>query len=145
VGDGDRDIRDVAHLAGQIAGHEVDRVGQVLPGAGDPFHIGLAAELAVGSDFARHPRHFAGERIQLIHHGDDVVLELEDFTLDVDPYTLLFRSVGDGDRDIRDVAHLAGQIPGHEVDGVGQVLPGAGDAAHVGLPAELAVGADFAR
>ncbi len=30
-----------------------------------------------------------------------------------------------------DVAHLAGQVGGHGVHGVGQVLPGAGDALHV--------------
>ena len=43
-------------------GHEVDVVGEVLPGAGDARHLRLAAELAFGADLARHPRHFAGER-----------------------------------------------------------------------------------
>ena len=33
----------------------------------------------------------------------------------------------------------------HRVDAVGQVLPGAGHAAHVGLPAEPPLGADLAR
>ena len=38
------------------------RVGQVLPGAGDALHVGLAAELAFGAHLAGHARHFGGER-----------------------------------------------------------------------------------
>src|ERR1700687_1100034 len=37
----------------------------------------------------------------------------------------------------RDVPHLRRQVAGHRVHGVGQVLPRTGDAAHVGLAAEL--------
>ena len=40
---------------------EVDAVGQILPGAGDAGHVGLAAELALGADLARDARHLAGE------------------------------------------------------------------------------------
>ena len=36
--DGGRHLRDVTHLVGQVAAHGVDRVGQVLPGAGDARH-----------------------------------------------------------------------------------------------------------
>ena len=39
--------------AGQVAGHLVDVVGEVLPGAGDAGHLRLAAELALGADLAR--------------------------------------------------------------------------------------------
>ena len=63
VGDGGHDLGDAAHLAGQVAGHEVHGVGQVLPGAGDALHLGLAAELAFGAHFAGHAGHFRGERI----------------------------------------------------------------------------------
>ena len=51
--------RDVADLVGQVAGHGVDALRQILPGAGDALHFRLAAELAFGSHFARHARHFA--------------------------------------------------------------------------------------
>jgi hypothetical protein len=47
--------------------------------------------------------------------------------------------------DLRDVAQLHGQVRRQLVDVVGEVLPRAGDAAHVGLAAELAFGADFLR
>ena len=59
---GGRHFGDVAHLAGQVAGHRVDAVGQVLPGAGDAAHQRLTAELAFGADFARHARHFRRRR-----------------------------------------------------------------------------------
>ncbi len=74
-----------------------------------------------------------------------VVLQLEDLALDVDGDLLRQVAGRDGLRHVGDVAHLRGQVAGHRVDGVGQVLPGAGDALHLGLPAELALGADLAR
>src|ERR1700679_2585276 len=42
----------------------------------------------------------------------------------------LFRQVARGDRgrDLGDIAHLRGEVRRHEVDAVGQILPGAGDA-----------------
>ncbi len=36
------------------------------------------------------------------------------------------------------------RLRGHQVHVVGEVLPGAGDAGHLGLPAQLALGADLA-
>ena len=144
VGHGRGHVGDVAHLAGQVAGHEVHAVGQVLPRAGHAFHVGLAAELAFGADFAGHAGHFRGERAELIHHRVDGVLQLENFALHVDRDLLRQVAVGHGRGHVGDVAHLAGQVAGHEVHAVGQVLPRAGDALHVGLAAELAFGADFA-
>src|SRR5207237_10030276 len=81
----------------------------------------------------------------LVHHGVDGVFQLEDLALDVDRDLLREVAGGDGRGHLGDVAHLAGQVPGHEVHAVGQVLPGAGDALDVGLPSELALGADLAR
>src|SRR6476469_7484473 len=48
-----------ANLLGEVAGHRVDVVGEVLPRAGDARHLRLAAELALGANLARHARHFA--------------------------------------------------------------------------------------
>ncbi len=58
VGDRGRHLRDVADLRRQVAGHRIDAVGQIFPRAGDAAHIGLAAQLAFGTHFARHARHF---------------------------------------------------------------------------------------
>ena len=144
VGDGGRDVGDVAHLGGQVAGHEIDAVGQVFPGAGDALDVGLAAELSLGADLAGHAGDFGGERAELVDHRIDGVLELEDLALDVDGDLLGEVAVGDGLGDVGDVAHLGGQVAGHEVDAVGQVFPGAGDVLDVGLAAELSLGADLA-
>ena len=143
-GHGGGHISDVADLAGQIAGHEVDAVGQVFPGAGHATHVGLAAQLAFRAHLAGHARHFGGERPELIHHRVDGVLELEDFAFDVHRDLLGQVAGGDGGGDVSDVADLTGQVAGHEVDAVGQVFPGAGHAAHVGLAAQLAFRADLA-
>src|SRR6185437_6996068 len=70
---------DVSNLSGQIAGHCIDRVGKVFPGSCNSRHIGLAAESAFRADFARHPRYFAREGIQLVHHGVDGVLQQKNF------------------------------------------------------------------
>ena len=109
-----------------------------------PFDVGLAAELAFGAHFAGHAGHFRGERAQLIDHRVDRVLELQNFALHVDRDLLRQVAVGHGRRHVGDVADLARQVAGHEVHAVGEVLPRAGDAFHVGLPAELAFGAHLA-
>src|SRR3712207_8133318 len=54
----------------QVAGHEVDRVGQVLPGTGHARHVRLAAEPPLGAHLPRHARHFAGEPVELVDHRD---------------------------------------------------------------------------
>src|SRR5206468_1037442 len=125
--------------------HRIDALGQVLPGAGDAEHVGLAAEPAFGTDLARDARHFAGKGVELVDHGVERFLQLKDFARDVHSDLLGEVAAGDGGGDVGDVAHLPGEVAGHRVDGVGQVFPGAGDAGHDRLAAELAVGADFAR
>src|SRR5207245_5289658 len=79
-GDGGGDVSDVADLAGQVAGHEVDAVGQVFPGAGHAADVGLAAQLAFRADLAGHTRHFRGEGAELVHHRIDHVLDLQNLT-----------------------------------------------------------------
>ena len=130
---------------GQIAGQQIDVVGEVLPGAGDAGHDRLAAELAVGADLARDARHFRGERAQLIDHRVDGFLELQDLAAHVDGDLLRQVAVRHRDRHVGDVAHLRGQVRRHRVDALGQVLPDAGHLRHLRLAAELAFGADLAR
>ena len=146
IAPGDRGghLGDVADLAGQVVGHQVHVVGQVLPGAGDAGHLRLAAELAFGADLARDAGHFGGEGVELVDHRVDGVLELEDLALHVDRDLLRQIARGDGGGHFGDVADLAGQIVGHQVDVVGEVLPGAGDTLDPRLAAELALGADLA-
>src|SRR5206468_3556651 len=123
LGDRGRHFGDVADLAGQIAGHEVHAVGKIGPGPGDAFDLRLTAELAFGSHFARHARHFRGEAVELIDHGVDGILELEDLTFHVDRDLLGKVALRHGGGDVCDVADLAGQILGHQIDVVGQILP----------------------
>ena len=143
-GHGLGDVGDVADLSGQVAGHEVHAVGEVLPGAGDALDVGLSAQLAFGADLAGHAGDFRREGAELIDHRVDDVLDLEDLSPDVDGDLLRQVALGDGGGDLGDVAHLDGQVAGHGVHAVGEVFPGTGDVLDVGLPAELALGADLA-
>src|SRR5205807_119812 len=115
-------------------------VGQVLPCPRYALDLCLAAELAFRTHFARDSCHLVGEGAQLIDHRVDRVLQLEDLTLDVHGDLLRQVAFRDRGRHLRDVAYLAGQVPGHEVHAVGQVLPRTGDAFNFGLTAELAFG-----
>ena len=135
---------DVSDLTGKVSGHRVDGVGEIFPGSGDTGHVGLSAQAAFGADFAGHARHFSGERVELIDHRVDGFFEQQNFAADVDRDFLGQVAAGDGRRDFGDVSHLAGEVAGHGVDGVGEIFPRAADAGHLRLAAEFAVGADFA-
>ena len=126
-------------------GHHVDVVGEVLPRAGHALDLRLAAELPFRADLARHARDFGRERVELIDHRVDGVLQLEDLALDVDGDLLRQVAVRDGRRHLGDVAHLVGEVRRHHVDVVGQVLPRAGDSLDLRLTAEASFGADLAR
>src|SRR5437762_2744922 len=136
--------RDVAELAGYVAGHQTHAVRQIFPGAGDARHGGLAAELAFGADFAGDAGDFGGETPQLIDHRVDGILELQDFAADIDGDFLGEVAIGDGDGHVGDVADLRGQIAGHNIDALGEILPDAAHIANLRLAAELAFGADLA-
>ena len=112
---------------------------------GDARHDRLPAELAVGADFARDARHFRGKAAELVDHRVDRFLELQDLAADVDRDLLGEIAVGHGDGDVGDVANLRRQVAGHLVDRLGELLPDTGDASHLRLTAQLALGAHFAR
>src|SRR5206468_161630 len=114
-----------ADLVGEVGRHEVDVVGQVFPGAADPLYFGLAAELAFGAHLAGHAGDLVGERGELVDHDVDGVLQFEDLALDVDGDLLAEVALGHGRGDLGDIADLAGQVGGHVVHRVGEVLPGA--------------------
>src|SRR5207253_7256416 len=130
-----RDLSYVADLARQVAGHDVDVVGEVLPDAAHADNLGLTPQPAFGADLAGHARHLVGERVELVDHCVDRLLELEDLAPDVDGD--LFREVTLLDRggDLSDVADLARQVAGHEVHVVGEVLPDTADPLDLALAA----------
>src|SRR5207247_2615223 len=115
-GDGGGHGGDVTDLCREVAGHGVDAVGQVLPGAGDALDFGLAAELAFGADFAGHAGDFLCKGTELLLHGVDGVFELQNFTANVHGDFLGEIAIGHRDGDVGDVADLRGQVCGHGVD-----------------------------
>ena len=138
------DRRDVTDLAGQITGHQVHAVGEILPGTGHARHIGLTTEAPFGTHLARHPGHLAGEAVELVHHGVDGFLELQHLAAYIGGDLLGEVTVGHGGGHLGDVSNLAGEVAGHGVHGIGQVFPGSRHARYLGLHTELALGAHLA-
>ena len=95
LGDRGGHLGDIADLAGQVAGHGVDAVGEVFPSAGNTPHNGLAAQLAFGADLTRDARHLAREGVELIHHRVDGFFQLEHFAAHIHANLLGQVAVGD--------------------------------------------------
>src|SRR5262249_27323775 len=113
AGDGGGDLGDVADLRREVGRHRADVVGVPLPDAAHAFCLGLAAELAVGADLAGHARYFRREGVELIDHGIERVLELEDLAADVNGDLLGQVAAGDGRGDFGNVADLVRQVRRH--------------------------------
>ena len=145
LGHGRRHLGDRAHLRGQVRRQQVHVAGQVLPCARRARHVGLAAEPAFHAHLARDGGHLIGERGQGIGHVVDRFGERRHFALRVHGQFLVQLAVGHRRHHLDDAAHLFRQVGGHEIHGVGQILPRSGHPRHRRLPAELAFGAHFAR
>src|SRR5207245_1846572 len=107
VRNGGGDLRNVAHLAGQVRRHEVDVVRQVLPRSCDPLHLCLAAHQALGADLPCHAGDFRGEAGELVDHRVDGVLEFQYLAADVDRDLLRQVAIRNGGGHLRNVADLA--------------------------------------
>ncbi len=111
-----------------------------------PLHVGLTAELAFGAR-PRGPRASLPTRTTV---SWSTIVLMVFFSSRISPLasTVIFSR---GRRCATAVVTSAMlrtwpvRLPAMEVDVVGQVLPRAGDTAHLGLAAELAFGADLAR
>src|SRR6202000_2619152 len=113
-----------AHLVREVVGHHVHVVGQVLPGTGDARHQRLTTQLTFGTDLASQTRYLGSESVQLVNHRVDGFLQLQNLALHV--HRDLARQVAarDGGRYLSDVTHLPGEVAGHRIDVISQVLPG---------------------
>ena len=103
----------------------------------------LAAELAFGSNFACHAGHLAGERIELIDHGVDGVLQLENFAAGVDRDLRREIPFRHGGGDAGDVADLVRKIAGHGINAFREIAPRSRNTFHFRLAAEFALGSYF--
>src|SRR5262249_45588396 len=137
VGHSRGDFGNIADLSGEVAGHEVHAVGEILPHAAHALYLSLATELSFRSDFARHAGHLAREGIELAHHAVDGVLKLQNLAAHVDGDLARKVALGNGGGDLGDVADLRGQIAAHGVHGVGKILPDASHALHLRLTSEF--------
>ncbi len=135
--------------AGQVGGHRVHVVGQVLPGAGDAGHLRLAAELALGADLARHAAHLDGEGPKLADHPVDKLRGAQVFAPERVARKLQGHRLGKvALRDRPDhAAHLdrgLGELVDQRVDGLDLPRPVADGIAHRHAHVDLSLLADLA-
>src|SRR5262249_30099035 len=138
------DFGDVADLRRKVHRHGVDGIGEILPSACDTGDVGLTAKATFGADFAGDAGDFAGKGAKLLDHGVERFFELQDFAANVDGDFSAVAAPGFGGGALGDFAALAGEVRRHQIDVVGEVLPGPADVGHLCLTAELAFSADFA-
>ena len=103
-------------------------VGEVLPRAGDALDLGLPAQLALGADLLATRVTSAAKvcrrsTMALMVFLSSRISPLASTVIFCDRSPLATAVVTSGD-----VAHLVGEVAGQQVDVVGEVLPGAGDA-----------------
>src|SRR6185369_5142537 len=114
-------LRDVAHLVGEVARHGVHRIGEILPRTGDALYFRLPAKLAFGTDLARHARHFRCERVELVHHRVDGVLQFQNLAPHIDRDFAREIAVRHGGGHFGDVADLRREVAGHGVYRIGEI------------------------
>ncbi len=120
-------------MFGEVGRHHVYVIGEILPRSRNSRDLGLSAELAFRADIAGHAGDFASECVELVHHGINGVLQLQNFALHVHGNFARQVALRDGGCHFGDVSNLAGKISGHRVYRIGKILPGSRDAGHVGL------------
>src|SRR5262249_35584708 len=114
------------------------------------FHLGLAAELALGADLARDTRHLGGKRRQLVDHAVDGRADAEELALDraaVDLQLDALREVSVRDR-VDDARHLdrrPDEVLDHRVDRVDLLLPHALRSTNLGPLRQAPFAADHGR
>ena len=145
LGDCGRHLGDGAHLGSQVRGEQIDVARQILPGARRAGHVRLAAQAPLNAHLACDGGHLIGEGGQRVGHVVDGLGQRRDFALGGDGEILLQIAVRNRGHHLDDAAHLLGQVRRHDVDGVGKILPSAGDPGHLSLAAEPALGTDLAR
>ena len=80
----------------------------------------------------------------MIHHHIDGVLQFEELAFDIDGDFLGQIAIRHCRRHRGNVAHLRGQVAGHQVNVFGKILPCAGDTFDGCLPAKFSFGSHFA-
>ena len=97
----------------------------------------MAAEFAFDTDLSRNGTDLLGEGAQRVSHSVDGICQGRNLALRFHDELLRKVSVCDSGDDLYDPSDLTRQVGGHEVDAVGEVFPGAGDAFDVRLPSKF--------
>ena len=123
LGHGGRHVGDRAHLRREVGRELVHVVGEVLPGSRRAGHARLSAQLPFHAHLARHRGHLIREGGERVDHRVDRVRQLRDLPLGLQGELPPEIAVRDPRHDPRDSPHLPGEVGGHGVHVVGEILP----------------------
>ncbi len=139
VGHGRGHLGDGPYLCGKVGSELVHIVCQVLPSTTCARHLSLASKLTFHTHFAGNGGHLGRECVKRVDHGVDRISQLCDLALSLQ--FQLLRQVASCDRchHFGDAPHLGGKVVAHGVHVVGQVLPSAGYAFHLGLASQFSL------
>ncbi len=134
-------------VPGQVAGHGVDALREVLPGAGHAFDLRLPAELAFGAHLAGDASDLGSERAELADHRVDrfgCALEFagEGAAFGLKGHRLRQVAFGDGADDPVHVSPGLDEVGDEGVDGLHAGGPFPRGAWQSGALAQLALAAD---
>ena len=144
LGDGGGDLGDGPHLVGKVVSQKIDVAREILPCSGCAGHVCLTAQSAFDAHLAGDCSDLVGKGGERARHVVDCFRQSSDFALRVHTQFLSEFPVGDRGHDLHDAAYLLGEVGGHNVHVVGEILPRACHARHLSLPAEFAFRSHFA-
>ncbi len=98
------------YLSRQVRRHSVDVISEIFPRAVHSRHLRLTAELSLRADLARDTCHLGRERVELIDHGIDGVLQFENLAAHVGGHLLREIATRHGGGHLSDGAHLTRRV-----------------------------------
>ena len=104
----------------------------------------MSAQFPFDTHFARDGGYLISEDSQRLDHAVDRVSKFGDFAFRFDQQFAFQVAIRDSGHNLRDSAHLVGQITGHEIHVVSEILPRSRNAFDFGLTTEFSFGANFA-
>src|SRR5690348_16635556 len=108
-----------------------------LPDTTNTSYLSLSSQLSFSSYFTSYTSYFTSEGLELVHHGIDCILQLEDFSFGICCHLLGKISIGYGSCYLSDSSYLACKIGSHSIYIIGQILPDSFYSLYVSLSAKF--------
>ncbi|KAH3673385.1 hypothetical protein WICPIJ_009837 [Wickerhamomyces pijperi] len=136
------DLGEGSDLGSQIGSHQVDIGDNFLPQTINVTDLSLNTQLTFNTDILSNSGNFTDEQLQRVHHLVDCQFQIKNLTLSLDMNLLGEVTISNSLGDVGDRSNLVGQVGGHSVNIVGQILPCAINTIHHSLTAQNTIDTD---